>query len=311
MGMERNHALQIGMETVYGDGGATPTYMPVFYTDARPAAKFAAIENPTYGGSMGRNRFQPGQAIYTMPMKFFLKGSGTAGIAPEIAKILKLAGMGETIVAVTSASYSPVNSAYPSGTITLNLDGTQYLIKGSRLEQLTFPLVAGMPVTCEAKLQGLFAVPTVVSFPTPTFTDAAIVAPVVSSMALTLGGSTFVMPKITFDLKNVIGKRDNVNAANLGIQELSIVGREWGGTFTVEVDANNDTEFWTAIQAGTEQVVASAGFGTAGNMIAFSMSNLQFEDITPAVLNGVTVYDCTFRINKNSVLASEFKLMFT
>lgn len=312
MGLERNLSLTVGIETAYGDGGATPTAVPVF-NEAMPSFDHDKIENPVYGGSLGRNKFFLGKSVGSASLKFFLKGAGTAGTAPEIGKLIRLAGLQETISAGVSVTYAPRNTSHESGTLTFNLDGVEYAMKGVRAEKLTIPLEAGQPVRAELSVKGLYNAPTAASLSAPTFADSAVVPPICAGMALTIGGGTFVLPKFTLELANVLNVAESVNgvAAARGIQEIRVVGREYGGSFTVEVDTVNDVEFWTSLTGATELAVASTGFGAAGNLIKVSTSVLQIEDVKPGALNGTRVYEVKYRINKHATAASEFQLSFT
>lgn len=311
MGLERNHKMTVGMESAYGDGGATPTAVPVFYEDARPAIDIQKFENPAYGGSLGRSKMFFGKKFYTLPAKFYLKTSGTAGTVSELGKLLRACGLQETINAGVSVVYSPRNTGMESVGLTVNLDGVDYVVKGTRGESLKIPLEAGNPVICEAAFKGLYTAPTVVALSAPTFADAAVTPPVVENMALTIGGATFVLRKLTLELKNLLGIRDSINAANGGVQQIDVIGREYGGSFTVEVDASNDIEFWTSLIGATEMAVASTGFGAVGNRIAIATSTMQLEEVKPAVDQGVTVYEVTFRINKHATAASELSITMT
>lgn len=310
MGLERNHRFDVGMETAYGDGGATPTSMPVFYSDARPSIDLQKNENPVYGGSLGRNKVFMGKRFYTLPAKFYLKGSGTAGTAPELGKMLKMFGLSETISAGVSVIYSPRNTGFESGAITLNLDGVQYVMVGARMEKLTIPIESGNPVICEAAFVGKYAAPTTAALSAPTFADAAITPPVAESMALTIATKTHIIRNFKLELTNARGMRESINSAT-GLYQIDIVGRDWGGSFTVEVDADNDIEYWTNLMAATEMAVASTGFGAVGTKIAISTSTLQLEDIKPAVSEGQNMYEVTFRINKHATPASELSITLT
>jgi hypothetical protein len=312
MGLERNLSFSMGIESTYGDGGTTPTSIPVF-NDCIPTFEHTKIENPVYGGSLGRNKFALGKTVAALTAKMFLKGSGSAGIASELSKILRTCGLEETITEATSVGYKPRNSSFNSGAITLNLDGTQYVLAGARAEKLTIPIEAGNPVVMEVQYKALYAAPTVVPLSGPTFADSAVVPPIAAGMALTIGGNTFIVPKFTLELVNVLDVKESVNgvASARGIQEIVQVGREYGGSFLVEVDSNNDVEFWTALTGTTEMVVASTGFGSTGNKIGVSTSTLQIEDLKPTNLNGTRMYEVKFRINKHATAASEFNLLIS
>jgi hypothetical protein len=309
MARSRFHKTTIGLETVYGDGGATPTPVPLFATTF-PEDNPTIYENPVFPGSLGRNVAYIGLNYFRFNGSFWLKGSGVAGTAPEIAKLLKIAGLGETLVAVTSATYSPVNSAHDSAGLTVNIDGVDYVIPGTRISNLKIPIKAGEPVTCEAEFQGLYASPTAVAYSAPTFADAAVVAPVATAMALTIGGASFMVPEINLEIKNVVPLIKSVNAANRGIAEMPIMGREYGGKLVAIRDANNDIEWWTNYIGSTEVAVASTGFGAAGNLIAPSFSKLQIVKIKPMDYEGMPAYDIDFRINLATTLAGEFSLQF-
>lgn len=310
MALERNYRLQIATEAAYGDGGTVFTDIPAFF-DGLPEVTHAKHENPTYGGSLGRNKFFLGKSVTSVNLSFFLKGSGSAGTASELSKLLQILGVSETISAGVSVVYAPKNSTFASAGIKINLDGTEYWLKGSRAESLSIPLEAGNPVICKMGVKARYLAPTSVALGSPSFADSAVTPPVVESMAVTIGGNTHIIPRMTLELKNVVAEKDSLNAANRGLEEIVIVGREWGGSFMVEVDANNDLEYWTNLIAATEMAVASTGFGSAGNKIAISTSTLQLEDVKPAVLNGTRMYEVTFRINKHATLASEFSLTMT
>jgi hypothetical protein len=305
MPLERNYRLQVGLESAYGDGGSTPTDVPAFF-DGLPQYEHTRHENPTYSGSIARAKFFLGKTQGKATIKFFMKGSGTAATPTELAKLFKIVGMSETIS--TDVAYSPINTSFPSAGLTFNLDGTQYILNGVRAESFNIPLEAGNPVIAEMSVVGRYTTPTSVALGSPTFADAAITPPIVESMALTIASQTHFIPKMTWELKNVIAAKESINSANRGFSEFAIVGREWGGSFQVEVDTNNDLEWWTNLIGATEMAVASTGFGSTGNMIQISTSTMQLEDIKPSALNGTRMYDVAFRINKHATLASEFKL---
>jgi hypothetical protein len=309
MALTRNHKVSIAVEVAYGDGGTGHADIPVFYTEAIPTVEMDRLENVLYSGSIGRTKFYAGRTTYSLPLKFYLKGSGTAGTAAEVSQVFEGAGLDITDGAST-VTYVPMEASHPSVGILVNLDGIQYWLKGARAEDLKITFEAGKKAICEANFKGLFVAPTAVAFAAPTFANASILPPTTQSMALTINSKTHVISKFVLDLKNVLVPKDNINAANYGIASLEIVGREFGGNFIVEVDADNDLEYWTALMASTEVAIASTGIGAAGNLISIATSTMQIEDVKPVDVNGIRCYDVAYRINAHATPASELVITF-
>lgn len=303
------YAFQIALETAYADGGSSFTDLPVFI-DGRPKMLKDIHESAIYRGSIARSTFYTGKKWYEVAAKFFLKGSGTPGTAPELSKLLQIFGLKETVSGGVSVVYAPDDAtADKSGGIKINLGGVQYYMKGVR-GSLKVPLVAGQPVLCEANLIGCFNAPTAVATPTPSYTDLAIDPPPVQTMALLIGGNSHIIPQFTLMLENQIEHADSINAGTgqNGINELVIVRRNYGFEALVEVDGNNDIEYWTNLNASTEMALASTGFGAAGTKIAIAAGALQLEDVEPVEHIGKHYYQIKGRINYN---ASEFSLTLT
>ena len=306
MGLARFHKATIDLETVYGTGNGAPTPIPLF-GDALPKPKYSLIEAEIQRG-MGRSPAYIQSVTNSIAAKFRLKGSGTAGTACELDKLIQIAGFSSTDNGTTSEIYSPLNSAWPSATVTINLDGIDWALKGCRIASLKIPLKAGELCVCEADIQGLWVAPSAAAYSAPTFTNAAVVPAVVQSLAITINSQTHVISEITFDLVNEMLAVPDVNAANYGVSEIAIVGRNWGGTMKVKRDDNNDLEWLTDLFASSEVAVASTGFGPAGNRMQFSTSSFQIVDLQPVNVNGMWFWDATFRINVNATPASEFSL---
>lgn len=308
MKYEQKYTFAAGLETVYADGGANFTFLPVFI-DARPEFQLARHEQSFYQGSLARTKFVAGQGSYAVAAKFYLKGF--AGSAPEIGKILQLAGLGE--ITSTDIIYVPVDeeAEQKSATININLDGTLYKMKGTRAESLTIPLEAGSPVLCEAKLRGLYTAPSGSVLAIPTYDDASILPPIVTGMVLTVGGNSFTIPSMVFELKNRLSVVTSITGAYRGIERFVIAGRDWGGKMLVKVDSNNDLAWWTNLVASNEVALATTtGFGGMGVDIRFSATNIQLEDVKPVVKDGFHYYDVAFRLNKAPTPNNEFTLFF-
>jgi hypothetical protein len=307
----RLYSAKFQVESVYGDGGTTGGFLPLFI-DSLPSINPTFIENPAFFGSLERPTAYLGKISQELKGKFFLKGSSAAGTPPELAPIFKAAGLGETVVASTSVTYSPIDSSQASYGVLVKTNDNLHTINGSRIESLSIPFVAGEQVQAEFTLKGLFSARSHTAFVTPTFSDGAIVPPRATQMAILIGGVPYIIPKLTLEIKNILNEIDSLNAANTtGVNGFDIVGREFGGTFTVIRNGNNDTTFETYLTDPIEPVVTSTGMGPAGgNLIGVSLNNMQITDIKLANYQGEHAYDVTFRINRASSLANEFSLFF-
>ena len=91
----------------------------------------------------------------SLSFKVELRGSGTAGTAPALGKLLKACGMGETIVAGTSVTYAPISTSIPSVTIALYRDGVKKQIRGAR-GSVKYSGKDGEPGMLEFTFQGVY-----------------------------------------------------------------------------------------------------------------------------------------------------------
>lgn len=309
MALKQNQRSQVGMETAYNDGGASFTDIPL-HVGAMPDFSPPSVEQPVYRGSLARNTVIMQGATVKVPIKFFVKGSGAAGTAPEVGKLFRAMGMLQTINASTSVVYTPRDTGHESIGFKHNLDGIQHLLTGARIGTGKLTFKGKEPMMFEGDVLGLYSVPTVVSIGTPTYVDVAVVPPIIQSMALTVGGNTYVVPSLEIDINNNVNEFESVNAGNLGIYSLEISDlRDWKFKLRVRRDTSNDTEFYAALTAGTELAVASTGFGSAGNKIALTMNKIQFTKVTPVDEKGMIYYDCEGNINYDA--STEFALTFT
>src|SRR5688500_3893116 len=103
------------------------------------------VENPSWsyeGAKMyARSPVRPslaplkslfGGSLMTVTFDVEVKGSGSAGTAPELGTLLRMCGLGETVVGATSVTYAPVSTAHESGTIHYYSDGKLHILTGCK-----------------------------------------------------------------------------------------------------------------------------------------------------------------------------------
>ena len=149
------------------------------------------------------------------------------------------------------------------------------------------------------------------AFAAPTFTDSAMKPQIVQNLGMTIGGNTFVIEKLTLNLKSKLETEGSLNATNTqGVNEIAFLSREYDGTIVLKRDANSDIEYFSALVGATELAVASTGFGPAGNKISVSWSAFQVDKVTPLFVAGQQYYTVDFRINKSDTRAHELSITF-
>ena len=300
------HKCTIDLESTYGTGAGSPTAIPVF-ADGIPELKNGWSE-AEYSVSRFRLPAVMNMQYWETTLRAYLKGANHATNATELTKLIQICGFSKTS-GTNIFTYAPVNSSFPSGTIAINSNGVLYTITGAR-GGLSIKCKAGTPVEIEAKIRGLYNAMTTSSYSAPSFADVAVQPPMFASCGLTIGGATFVLPEINFELGGFPEVIEDGNAASsTGIGAMEITGGDWGGSFIVQRDTNNDIEFWTYMIASTEKAIASSnGFGGAGNGFKFTVGNIQIESVKEIKRNNLIYYDVKFRINYNATLASMFSL---
>lgn len=306
---ENQYKMSIGMESSYGNGGASFTDFPNF-KEGIPEDALDKFDLPIVGGSLAQQKTYYTCKTIDVPLSFYLKGASGAGTVPELSKILRMAGMSITTSASTSNTWSPRSTGFESAGVTVNLAGVEWLLIGARVTELTIPLKGGEKVLVTGKMRGINGGQTANAYSDPTFADVAIFPPTVSSMTMTVGGNTHVIPELTLKLINTSFTIPDINGANSGISEITVDGtRQWGFDFLVQRDANCDLEFRTALLASTELAFASGGFGSAGgNKWDFDFANGQLTKVTPVYQFGRQYLKCEGQINYNATLASEFSM---
>lgn len=143
----------------------------------------------------------PADLHVKVAFKIELEASGSLGVAPKFGPLLRACGILETIVAVTSVTYSPISPLHESVGFSWNVDGLQQSIKGMRGNVKLGYSAQGIPYY-DFEMQGLYAGPTDTSALVPVLTG--FIKPQVSSAVntpvFTVAGTSLVMRSFTMDV---------------------------------------------------------------------------------------------------------------
>lgn len=222
-----------------------------------------------------------------------LKGSSSAGTAPEIAPLFKSANFTETVNAGTSVVYS-LNSDYEgsSATFYFYVSGSLHKITGA-VCNLKFNMQAGERITMDVEASGLYSGTHVsdVTFPTATFSTTD---PLIWENAnfVFASKSDLVCNKLNIDLGNEIAKRTDANTAT-GISRYFVKNRGVGVDFQVEKVALTELNPWDLHKNQTPNNLETKPDGVAGNLLEIAVNDLYLDPPKYAELEEVRMWDLT------------------
>ena len=236
------------------------------------------------------------QSIYAgtlMEMSFDIeiKGSGTAGTAPEIGKLLRACGMGETIVASTSVTYAPISTAMESITVYFYEDGSRYILTGGR-GTVSFAMATGEVGKASVTITGHIASPTDVALATPSYNST--VPSAMISVPFSAGGYSAVINSLSLDIGNEIATPGDISAAD-GYSEIIITDRDPSGSFDPEQTLIATADFIGDWKAGTSLNITTGAIGaTGGNIYTLTAPTSFYREVSPSDRDGLRTMDITF-----------------
>jgi len=240
-----------------------------------------------------------------------LYASGSAGTAPRYGALLQACSMTETISAGVSVTYKPnsLGTSAKSVTIYAFFDGRKHILVGC-VGNVELIAAAGQPARLRWTFRGLYATPTDVAVPAPTFESGVNSPPKVLSVNLTFNSiSTFVAQQAQINLGNNIANRQDVNSTH-GYKGFVISHRAGTGTWNPEAFAVATYDVWTDwINATLRQLSLAIGSG-AGNVCTITAPKLQVTDIRQADREGVEVLEIPFALAYNAG-DDELQLVYT
>jgi len=170
---------------------------------------------------LGANATIPYDLHMVISFEVELEPSGTAGVAPAWAPLMRACAVGETIVADTSVAYAPISENHESVTIHFNIDGQLHALTGARGTAVVTVAASGIP-TMRFTFTGLWTKPTDDTLPTVDLTawQKPRVASDTNTPTFTIAGTDHVLRSLTLDLGNQVEGRFLI-----GAEQIMIVDR--------------------------------------------------------------------------------------
>lgn len=219
--------------------------------------------------SIGQLQTVYGGMLKRITFECEVKGSGTAGSAPEIGPLIEACGFDETIVGGTSATYVPESATHESVTIYYFEGGRKrHILTGCR-GNMTLRLEAGGILIAVFEFVGHFSEPTDQSLPSPTYDTTVPRAGL--GMTVSINGVTAIVAKSwEWNLNNTISMTGSL-AASDGYAEVQITKRDVKGQIVIESELDSVIDVDALISAGTRFAFASGTLGSvAGNRVVVS-----------------------------------------
>lgn len=297
------------IESVYGtDPTPTGANDAVLISNLSPSLAGARMnERPAMRNTLGQLKHLYGGSLLQVSFDVEIKGSGTAGTAPEIGPLLRACGLGETIVGGVSVTYAPVSTAIESITIYIYEDGLEYKMTGCR-GTFTGNLEAGMAGKLSFTFTGHWSGPTDVAVPAPTY-DSTV--PVVTlSAGFTVDSFAGVVNALGFDIGNEVSMPPSINAAD-GFADIIISGRDVKGSIDPETVLIATEAFIANYKSGVVMALATGTIGaTGGNIYQLTFGQISYREVALGDRDGIRTYELAFGAAE-STGDDEFSLALT
>jgi len=248
----------------------------------KPIRASLAMMKPIYAGT-----------LISVSGKTEIKGSGSAGVAPEIAPLLRASGWAETIVGGVSVTYKPtsVQASIKSSTIYFYDDGLLLKMTGAR-GKTNLDLAVGSVGYLNWEFTGHFVSITDVALPAATY-DSTAPVPLIN-VPFAADAYSAIIAKLAFDLGVEIATSESI-AATDGYGEVTIVGRNVTGSFDPARVLKATYDFIGKWQGGNVVTLDTGVIGgTAGNKYQITMPAITHTDVGRGARNNVGTYEMKF-----------------
>lgn len=260
----------------------------------------AMTARPNVTGALSTFPRVPGVRSATLEFDAELKGSGTAGTAPAIGRLLRACGFGETVVALTSVTYAPASTAVPSITLGAFFDGGTIFRSWGARGNVRFILAAGAAPMARFTFRGAdFSHVDGVLLTTGVAYESTIPAPFLSA-ALTVQTYAALVASCEIDMGNALAARMDVNAGS-GQRSFVIADRTPTMSIDPELVTVATADFFGLLRAGTMGALNIGPLGaTAGNRVTITAPRVQYIGITPGDREGLRTLGMDCALNRNA-----------
>lgn len=238
-----------------------------------------------------------------------IKGSGSAGTAPEFGPLLKACGMKETVL-VSSVQYNPASNPtdHGSATIWLYEDGIRYKVTGCR-GSFTMSLQTAQVGKMSFRMVGHLSNRADASLVTPTL--SSVVPPVLVGVPFVVDSYSAVITKFELDPGITVATPDNI-AASDGYGEIRVTGH--APTFTIDPEATVLATYdWVAKwQANNAAIITVGTVGsTGGNQYSIGGPAAVYSEVGNGDRDGIITREIKGQLVDDAAADDAWAIIFT
>jgi hypothetical protein len=291
----RNRGLFAAIEDVYGvaETLAAGDALQVMDLQPVPTEQLRMLERTIIRGSLQPGQSRYGGSLFGFSFGVELKGSGAAGTAPRLGRLLRACGIKETIVVSTSVTYQPESdlAEHDSVTIGYREGPNRRVIAGCR-GNVAFDLNGGQYGRLNFTMLGHISEEVEGALATPTF-ETTLPEPFLNA-TFVIGSYAASIASMTLDLTNTVAVSPNPNSAD-GFGEVRVTARNTQGSVNPEAEDISDKNFIAELRAGTQQVIQTGVIGSsAGNRWAVSVPKSYWLNLAYGDRESLLTFDGSF-----------------
>lgn len=224
-----------------------------------------------------------------------LTGAGTVAIAPAWGPALMACGFAETLTATFRADYTPISTAFTSGTMYWHDDGLMHKATGCR-GNVVFKMGINQRPVMSFSFTGLYSTPTVVGNPTAVLTAFKVPQVITDANTgdITLGGThaTGIAPAIAAGtpypsqgIEIDMGNKVDFNAL-LGGETVDLTQRSVTAKLMFDLTATDEAAAYAAVEANTLTTIGLQHGTVANQKVLVWMPSVQRINPTKGETNG-------------------------
>lgn len=298
------------LETTYGtDADPDPATDSILCEVPTVEPVIAALERQNVRAFLGAfPKLNVGEAIkITFPTE--LKGSGTAGTAPEIGPLFEACGFTRSSSPGVSVTYVPNSDILSAKSVTLwwYFDGMVHKVTGCR-GTFTIEAKAGQYAKINWEFTGLYQKAADLALATGTYNDT-VPARFVNA-ALTIDSYSAIVENLKITIGNEIARRPSANAAT-GILAYFIKARNITGEIDPEVVTLATKDFWAMMDDSDQVAFTAAIGGTAGNICTITAPGVQLTDLKYGDRENLLTYQIPIAFIPSDAGNDEISMVFT